>query len=74
MEEGLVAVEKRVRANLEKAGLDRGTILLLEEAAKILEDLKASGYNYIHSQSFRLGVLLAKISEKTKEDNKGGER
>jgi len=70
MAEGLIEIEKRVRRDLERAGLDRETVVLLEEAAKILEDLKKCGFDYLSRQSFRLGILLTKISEKMKE--KGG--
>lgn len=72
--EGLIEIEKRVRTALERAGLGRETIVLLEEAAKICEDLERRGFSYLDSQSFRLEVLLVKISEKTKENNKGGKR
>jgi len=71
MAEGLIEVEKRVRADLEKAGLDQETIVLLEEAAKIVEDLERRGFTHLNQQSFRLGILLTKISERIKE--KGGD-
>lgn len=63
--------EECVREILEKAGLDHETIALLEKAEEILEDLKRGGFTHLDRQSFRLGVLLTKISEKMKE--KGGE-
>ncbi len=70
MERGVLEVKKRIREDLEKAGLDRETVILLEEAAEIVEDLEKRGFNYLESQSFRLGVLLTRISERTNE--KGG--
>jgi hypothetical protein len=69
--EEFLMVEERVNESLKRAGLDAETRLLLKEAVEILEDLKASGFDYLSRQSFRLGVLLTKISEKMKE--KGGD-
>ena len=69
MAEELIEIEKRVRRDLERAGLDRETVVLLGEAAKILEDSEKCGFDFSR-QSFRLGVLLTKISERMKE--KGG--
>lgn len=66
----LLDIEERVSESLKKAGLDTETRLLLKEAAEILENLKESGYDYLNRQSFRLGVLIAKISERMEE--KGG--
>jgi len=70
MEGKLTEIKERVRTALERAGLGRETIVLLEEAAKICDDLERRGFNYLDRQSFRLGVLLTKISERTK--TKGG--
>ena len=67
----LAEIKRRIREALEKAGLDHETISLLEEGAEIVEDLEKRGFNYLDRQSFRLGVLLTKISERTK--TKGGE-
>jgi len=70
MERKLTEIKERVREDFKKAGLDQKTIALLEEAAGILEDLEKRGFDHLSCQSFRLGVLLTKISEKMKE--KGG--
>jgi len=70
MEEKLAEIKERVRKDLEKAGLDHETILLLEEGAEIVEDLEKRGFIHLDRQSFRLGVLLTKIGGKMKE--KGG--
>jgi len=68
MEEELREIKERVRKDLERAGLDQETIVLLEEAADILEVLEKS--DSYQRQSFQLGVLVTKIGQRMKE--KGG--